>query len=1144
MKNLQNVKGKCQTFRLLSKIPITMRVTMILLFGIIFNAGAHSLYSQETTLTLKMKNATLEEVLNVIEEKTELYFLYNTKLVDVDRKVSINANKQTLENILRQLFNSTNIGYKIEGKQVILSNKPQPEAAVEATQQERKSITGTVRDRNGDGLIGVTVKENGTTNGTITDMNGNFTISVSPQAVLNISYIGYIPMEIKVDGKTKLSVVLEEDNQMLDEVVVVGYGTQKRGNLTGAISSINADAITTTTHSSLAQSLQGKIPGLQIRQQSGEPGEFNTNINIRGFGTPLYVIDGIPRDGGSEFQRLNPNDIESISVLKDASAAIYGLDAANGVILVTTKKGVAGKPRFSYNGVVGWQKPTDIPKMANAAQYLEMINDANVNAGGNPSITKEELTKWQQGVPGYESTDWYDETIKNSAMQTQHDLSIRGGNEAVKYFLSFGYLNEGGLLKTNDINYDKYTLRSNISAKLNDHLTADLMISGRYDVRDYPGSNFFWIFKGTRVTPPNERPYANNNPNYLSKVTLDGNPVAMSDKDIVGFGEQKNKSFQSSASLTYDAPFLPGLQLKVNFAYDSNNNFGKVLEKEYNVYTYIPDTQEYVGSKQSSPSRISNSFRDDNRWVIQAQASYNKTFADAHTVGATAVFEQKKTWMRYGWLRRQYDFYTNDQINQGSKNNQENDGYEGEGAYMSYVGRLNYNYKGKYLFEYAFRYDGSYRYAPGSRWGFFPVISGGWRISEENFIKNNFKFIDNLKLRASYGTVGENAGDPFQYILGFSTSGGGFYEFNNGTFTSGAASPGIVNENLTWYKSKITDIGLDLGLFNGKLNIEFDIYQRDRSGLLARRNVSLPNTFGGTLPQENLNSDRVRGIEFAISHNNRINDFYYGVAMNFNFARTMKRYTERAEYRSSWDKWKNGNTYRWEDVLWGYNQIGQYQSMEEVIHAPIVEGNIGNARTLPGDYVYQDTNGDGVIDTNDQLPLFWGGQPKMHYGITLTAAWKNFDFSALLQGSGKYTVRFSEVYGEILCFKGNTPEYFYDRWHLADPYDPNSEWVAGKWPASRFSENMSSVYRDSKIWRRDASYLRLKSVELGYTLPEKLARSYFLESVRVYVNAHNLFTIADSFVKPFDPEKIEGNYNAGLNYPLTKSFNIGVNVTF
>lgn len=950
-------------------------------------------------------------------------------------------------------------------------------------------VKGHVSDVNQELLIGVSIQEKGTSNGIITDVNGGFSLEVSPKATLVVSYVGYATQEFPIKNQTDFDIVLQEDAQLLNEVVVVGYGTQKKGNLTGAIASIKSDEILTTTHSSLAQNLQGKVAGLQIRQQSGEPGSFDNMISIRGFGTPLYVIDGIPRDGSGEFQRLNPTDIESISILKDASAAIYGLNAANGVILVTTKKGQKGKPRFNYSGVFGWQKPTDVPEMMNAGQFMDIKNEASINAGGEPILTKEELMKWKEGAPGYESTDWYDEAMKGSAFQQQHNFSVTGGSENVDFFFSLGYLTDNGIVKNDGFDYEKYTFRSNLSAKLSKHLTAEVLIGGRYDTKKTPRFTFFDIFKATRAAWPTERPFANNNPDYPSKVFLDNNPVAMSDPDIVGYSQTNNKALQTTASVKYDVPFVQGLQIKATGAYDSNMYMGKNAHRSYDVFTYASETDTYLKQTIGAPAYINNSYDDHNKLVLQAQVSYQRLFNKRHNVGVTLVYEQSKYWYRNSSLHRDYDFYTNDQVDQGSVNNMKNGGYETEEASMSYIGRFTYDYMSRYLVEFAFREDGSYRYAPGARWGFFPVVSVGYRISEEKFIKDNLTFIDNLKLRASYGTVGENTGEPFQYVQGFSTTGGGGYSFVDGVYTGGAASPGIINPNLTWLKSKTLNIGIDVGLFKGLLNFEMDLYQRDRKGLLAKRNLSLPNTFGGSLPDENINSDRVRGIDLSVSHNNSIGSFHYGVKFNMNFARTMNRYVERAPFRSSMEKWRNGSSNRWNDMSWGFVPVGQFQDMDDVNSYILQNGDQGNIQELPGSFKYEDVNGDGLLDDNDLQPLFWTGQPKMHYGITLNASYKGFDFNALLQGSGKYSVRFTEIYSEIMALNGaNMPTYFYDRWHRADPYDPNSEWIPGKWPASKASSSgqVGSMYKESKIWRRDASYLRLKNIEIGYTIPKRL----------------------------------------------------------
>ena len=1004
--------------------------------------------------------------------------------------------------------------------------------------QDTKKISAKVMTSKGEPITGaIVIDTSAPDKAAITDINGTFTINSAPKSLLSISMLGYQTLDIiarDADGKT---LTMLDDITALEETVVVGYGTKKKESLTGSISNITSDEILTTVHTSLSESLAGKISGFQVRQESGEPGAYNTSINIRGFGAPLYVIDGVPSDlGGAEFQRINPSDIESISVIKDASAAIFGLRAANGVVLVKTKRGEKGTAKVNYNFVIGVQSPTDMPEMCSRAQWAELRNEADINAGSAPYFTKDQLAAEQSG----QSTDWCSEVLKKNSLQQQHSLSVNGGNEKINYYTSFGYVSDNGLLKTGDMDYDKFSFRANISAKLAKRLSFEGLVTGMYDEKVAPSNGYYNIYYAAVTCLPNSTPYINGNPDFPTWQTF-LNPSVLASSERTGEVKTNNKQFGANMSLSYDFKYIKGLQAKIGASYQSYYTANKTVAKEYKLYTYNPDDDTYSETRKNSPSTINNNSTDINMLTLQAMLTYSQTFAQKHKVDATFAYEQHKYWNRFSTLTREYSFFTKDQVDMASLNNMKNGGMEEERASLSFIGRVNYEYASRYLIELAFREDGSYRYAPGHRWGFFPVVSAGWRISKEPWM-SHIGWINELKLRASIGLVGEDAGDPFQYVSAYSLSGTGGYEFINKEWTTGASSPAITNELLTWYTSNTKNIGITTAFFSNRLTFEFDVYQRDREGLLATRLTTLPNTFGAELPQENLNSDRVRGFDTSLGWRSNAGAFNYGINFTLNYTRTMNKYVEEAKAANSYANWKTNTAYRYNDVVWGYNVIGQFQNQDEIDHAPIQGGANGNTKLLPGDYRYEDVNNDGVIDDKDMQPIFFNGTPKLYYGLTFNAEWKGIDASIVFQGAGLYTVRYSGVYAEVLASDLNTPAYFHDRWHQADPYNPSSEWIPGKWPATRLVAHAGSNYHESAIWRRDASYLRLKSLEIGYTLPKKITKN--VVEARFYFSGHNLFTICDPFVKAFDPEKSEGANSMGFTYPVTKSFNFGVNLTF
>ena len=634
------------------------------------------------------------------------------------------------------------------------------------------------------------------------------------------------------------------------------------------------------------------------------------------------------------------------------------------------------------------------------------------------------------------------------------------------------------------------------------------------------------------------------------------NPLAFATESISGYEKWNNFQYQSTVDLSYEVPGITGLKLSVVGAYDGNIQNWSNLAKAYNIYDKWSDALV----RSWFPAKYRNTNSIFTRLVFQGQANYKNTFAGNHNVSGTLVWEAKLIQNNYLSALRQYDnVYTTDIIDQGSLTNMQTAGYRDTQKYLSLLGRFNYDYKNKYLFEFLFREDGSYRYAPKSRWAFFPSVSAGWRISEESFM-NNLEVISNLKLRASYGMMGADAGNPFEYVAGYQFSGiDGGYIFNNNILTAGAYPPGVVNNNLSWVETRTLDIGLDLEMWKGKFAFTMDVFQKYRDGLLATRIQSVPNTFGAAFPQENLNSDKVQGIEFMVSHRNIIGKFEYGISANMTYARKYLIHTERKPYVSSWEEWKDpwGNN-RVLGREWIYSRGEQYTNIEDFQTAPLYGGALGNSKCTPGSYEIIDVNGDGVINGNDMTPSIWAGQyqgyatnPPLQYGLNLSVSWNGLDFNTLLQGSSLFTVVTApnDVWGY-----GRYPtlfEKFQDRWHTADPkadpFDPNTEWISGRYPALKTGVNTSNT-GDALItdmWRFDATYLRIKSLELGYTIPANVTRKISMDNVRVYVNCFNLYTFcASEDAKGLDPEREEGAYAADLTYPLMRSFNFGFNINF
>lgn len=1014
--------------------------------------------------------------------------------------------------------------------------------------QNPTKIQGVVSDENGNTLPGVSISLKETSEGTVTDANGKFTINATPGQTLVFTFIGYKKSEVVIKDLNPITLKLTPSSSSLNEVVVVGYSTQKKGSLTSAVSQINASEITTTKNENIVNTLTGKIPGLRVVQNTSEPGSFNNSFDIRGMGSPLIVIDGIPR---TDIARIDPNDVESISVLKDASAAVYGVRAANGVILVTTKKGKKGQLELNYTGTYGLQVPSNFPSSVNAIQYMTLVNEQSMhNAnGGHLTYTDADFAPYLDGSK--QSTDWHAATVNRSAPQMQQSLSASGGTDNTTYYIGLGFTGQDGILKSNDLDYKKYNLRSNITTKISKNLTFGLNLSGTMDQKDQPYQAPYWIFRSMWYQPPTNPVYANNNPQYLNNIPNPLHPVAQADADVSGYQKLNNKWFQSSADLTYKIPFVDGLSVKGLYSFDDIINDNKMYNKAYYLYNYNSATDTYAPSLNQSPSTIRREFYEYPTNLSQLSINYSHTFGGVHNVSALLLYEQSTRNADNFYAQRELSIPV-DQLFAGNSLNQQGSMSTGQ-LYTyknaAYVGDFSYDYKAKYFGKFAFRYDGSSRFSNDKQWGFFPDFELGWRISEENFWKNSsaLSFVNSLKIRGSYGITGDDSASTYQFDGGYTYPASGSATGQppgavfDGTFINGVQNKGIPNPNITWYTSKTFDAGIDVEAWSGLLDVTFDYFIRNRSGLLATQLLTLPDVVGASLPQQNLNGDRTQGFDFEVSHRNHIGKFAYNIKATFGMTHTMNTTRVQAQAGNSYLNWLNGTGSRNNNIYFGYGSDGQYQSYQSIENSD----QYASRSVLVGDYKYQDWNGDGQVDGSDSHPIATTGLPLITYGFNLGGAYQNFDFNFLFQGAAMVNASYLEQLNTPLWAGGNALSQFLDRWHpadpKADPYSPGTVWVPGYYaytgtvPYTNTLENLHS-----------AAYLRLKSAEIGYSLPKKWLSGIGVRGVRIFANAYNLLTFTSlKYLDPEHPSAVSAvDQQYGYAYPLDKIYSFGVNVKF
>jgi TonB-linked SusC/RagA family outer membrane protein len=1023
------------------------------------------------------------------------------------------------------------------------------------------AVSGTVLDDNNEPLLGATVAVKGAATGVMTDVNGNYSINVPSDATLVFSFIGFANREEAVNGRTRIDVQLTISDKQLDEVVVVGYGTQRKVTLTGAVAGVKGSEVIQTKNENVQNMLTGKIAGVRVWQKSAEPGTFNNNFDIRGLGAPLVVIDGIPRTM-EEFQRINPNDIDDISVLKDASAAIYGVRAANGVLLVTTKKGTAGgTAKVSYNGSFTIQQPSGMPKLANAFDAMTLYNEKSMNSVDNSRIyfTETEFEAYRNGTR--RTSDWNALVFADFSPQMQHDVSISGGNERTQYYISMGYFFQEGFFKSGDLNYNKTNLRSSITTRIVKGLTLDLNLSGIIDQRNNPYSDAVALIREYWRQGVLYPAYADPEGTILNYDGLENqrNVVAMMTSDISGYRQYNQKYIQSSAALSYDfgtvTSLLQGLSAKVLFSYDYRMDNNKAFRREYYQYKYNQLTDSYDPElfAASSPSRMRREFYDKQQALGQLVLNYDRTFGEHKVNGLVGWETQTRTGDNF-YAQRDLAFSTDylfagvDEGQIGSMQSGYNDVYELANAAL--IGRINYAYSSRYIAEVQFRYDGSSKFASGHQWGFFPSASVAWRVSEEPLFKSvsALSFVDQLKVRASYGVLGDDGDLQYDWATGFTypatndNAASGYYNqyvpgyIFGSEFIYAATPMALPNENITWYTAHTLDIGVDFEAWNGLFGFSFDYFDRRREGRFAHNTGGLPTAVGATAPRENLDSDRHFGIDLELSHKNKIGDFIYKVKAIGTITRNKYLHaSEKGPWANSYDQWRNDNlNNRYQGVQFGYTGAGRYTSWEDIWSYPIYKGR----DVLPGDYKYEDWNGDGEISSLDEHPYAFDQTPWLNFSLNLDVAYKNFDLNVLFQGSAlgsmEYTEPLYNIWGE---YGGGTLEQYLDRWHpedpLADPYDPATKWVSGYYGYTGHYPSTNSDFN-----RVSTAYLRLKSIELGYTLPRIKALPD--AKLRVFVNAYNLLTITGvKFVDPEHPDTDNGRL-----YPLNKTYSAGLTLSF
>lgn len=1093
----------------LLKYFLIMKLSLLLVLVAFFQAYGAG-FAQK--VDIKVANAPLLVVFDQLREQTGYDFIYNFELVRKAKPVSLNFHNASLTKVLDRCLSDQRLIYRIENSTVIIREAAEKEPPVVIAEVPPIRITGKVTDDSGQGLPGVTIRLKNGNAAVVSDADGNFRITVpGSDAVLVFTFVGFQQQEVPVRGTSVLNIKLKAETKGLEEVVVVGYGTQKKVNLTGAVASISGDDIALKPVGQTSAALQGAVSGVTVIQRSGRPGGDAASIRVRGIGTisgadPLVMIDGIE----GSMNNIDPNLIESISILKDAaSSSIYGSRAANGVILITTKRSAGDRLSVSYNNYVGWQHETNMPRIASALDHMLLTNEAYVNTGKSPlyADTLIEAYRRQNGRSSdqYPNTDWQKETMIGSGLQQSHFASVNGGTKKVKVLTSFGYFDQKGLIE--NTSFRRYTLRNNADFQLSDKLSARFDFQYVNPTTIDPAQGSGTIFQWMNGIARNQ---IGINENGTWGVGWNGaNPISAS---IDGGTNQTKGPFGSINAVVNYKPFswlTTEVAYAPKYAESLTNNFTKAVQ------SYFPDgSLSYLfPSKTTLTQGSSQSYYNNLRATLTA----NKTFK-YHTItflaGASREDYSSKNMSGY---RENFIFPEYPVLDAGSAQNQKSSGAGEEWALQSLFGRLNYNFKEKYLLEVNARYDGSSRFAKGHKYGFFPSASAGWRISEESFMEGLKSVVNNAKLRLSWGQLGnQNIGTyPSTSAIAL-----GSYTFN-GQIVDVAALNDLANREISWETTEEKNIGLDLTLFSN-FNITADYYQRRTKDILLQ--LQIPMLVGLNAPYQNAGVVDNKGWELGLSYAGRVNDFKYNISFNLSDVRN-KVVDMRGINQTGLTVNREGYEI---SSIYGYEAQGFFNSDDEVANHATQFGAV-----KAGDIKYKDMNNDGLINESDKV-IIGSTIPRYTFGSTINASYKGFDVSVMLQGVGKAD---GYLYGAGItpftttgAVGGTIREDNKDRW--------TPDHMNAKYPRLAFGETNNSQY--SSFWLKDAAYLRLKNLQIGYLLPSQLASRVSMKRLRLFVNGSNLFTI-DNFLEGYDVEAPVGN---GNYYPQVKVYSFGLEASF